>query len=45
MERDVAGDFDHPRVPDGHRLKRHLLYRIGRERWRAGPNAGISGRG
>ncbi|KAA0683461.1 GNAT family N-acetyltransferase [Roseomonas genomospecies 6] len=45
MERDTAGDFDHPWVPDGHRLKRHVLYRIGRERWRAGLDAGISGRG
>jgi ribosomal-protein-alanine N-acetyltransferase len=22
------GEFDHPRIPDGHRLKRHVLYRI-----------------
>lgn len=21
-----AGEFDHPRIPDGHRLRRHLLY-------------------
>jgi RimJ/RimL family protein N-acetyltransferase len=28
MVRDPAGDFDHPRVPDGHPLKRHVLYRI-----------------
>lgn len=27
MTRDEAGDFDHPRVPDGHPLKRHVLYR------------------
>jgi ribosomal-protein-alanine N-acetyltransferase len=26
MER--AGEFDHPRLPDGHPLRRHLLYRI-----------------
>lgn len=26
-------DFDHPRVPDGHALKRHVLYRHTRERW------------
>jgi ribosomal-protein-alanine N-acetyltransferase len=33
MRRDPAGDFDHPRVPDGSPLKRHVLYRIGRARW------------
>jgi RimJ/RimL family protein N-acetyltransferase len=30
MVRDLAGDFDHPRIPDGHPLKRHVLYRIRR---------------
>lgn len=33
MQRDPAGDFDHPRVPDGSPLRRHVLYRIGRARW------------
>jgi len=33
MKRDPADDFDHPRVPDGSPLKRHLLYRIDRARW------------
>lgn len=28
MTRDVDGDFDHPRVPAGHRFERHVLYRI-----------------
>lgn len=28
MKRDVAGDFDHPRVPAGHLFERHVLYRI-----------------
>ena len=28
MARDVAGDFDHPSVPPGHALSRHVLYRI-----------------
>lgn len=28
MVRDAAGDFDHPRIPEGHRLQRHLLYRF-----------------
>ena len=33
MHRDPADDFDHPRVPAGHRLKRHVLYRITRNEW------------
>jgi RimJ/RimL family protein N-acetyltransferase len=28
MTRDPADDFDHPNVPAGHRLRRHVLYRI-----------------
>jgi ribosomal-protein-alanine N-acetyltransferase len=35
MTHDPADDFDHPRVPDGHPLKRHVLYRLSVERWRA----------
>ncbi len=27
MTRDIDGDFDHPRVPKGHALARHVLYR------------------
>lgn len=30
MERDAASDFDHPRVPEGHRLRRHVVYRLAR---------------
>ncbi|MFZ2005000.1 MAG: GNAT family N-acetyltransferase [Stellaceae bacterium] len=30
MTRDVDGDFDHPRVPEGHPLVRHVLYRLRR---------------
>jgi RimJ/RimL family protein N-acetyltransferase len=30
MTHDVAGGFDHPLLADGHRLKRHVLYRISR---------------
>jgi RimJ/RimL family protein N-acetyltransferase len=33
MTHDPADDFDHPRFPAGHRLSRHVLYRIDRERW------------
>ncbi|MDE1146596.1 MAG: GNAT family N-acetyltransferase [Azospirillaceae bacterium] len=27
MTRDAAEDFDHPRLPEGHALRRHVLYR------------------
>jgi RimJ/RimL family protein N-acetyltransferase len=30
MTRDPADDFDHPRLPVGHRLRRHVLYRLSR---------------
>ena len=36
MRRDPADDFDHPLVPDGHRVKRHVLYRLKRSEWEAG---------
>jgi RimJ/RimL family protein N-acetyltransferase len=29
MTRDAGGDFDHPRIEEGHPLRRHVLYRIG----------------
>jgi hypothetical protein len=29
MTRDPAEDFDHPAVPEGHELRRHVLYRLG----------------
>lgn len=35
MEHDAAGDFDHPRLPPGHPLQRHVLYRLSKERWAA----------
>lgn len=28
MARDQAGDFDHPALPAGHPLRRHVLYRM-----------------
>jgi ribosomal-protein-alanine N-acetyltransferase len=34
MTRSAQDDFDHPRVPEGHPLKRHCLYRMRREDWR-----------
>ncbi len=30
MTHDPADDFDHPRIPKGHRLERHVLYRARR---------------
>lgn len=39
MTHDPADDFDHPRVPDGHPLKRHVLYRLTAEQWRAAGDA------
>ena len=33
MTRDPADDFDHPRLPEGHRLRRHVLYRLRRPDW------------
>jgi RimJ/RimL family protein N-acetyltransferase len=30
MRHSEADDFDHPSLPDGHPLKRHMLYRISR---------------
>lgn len=30
MVRDEAGDFEHPRLPEGHALRPHVLYRIRR---------------
>ena len=28
MKRDPVEDFDHPRLPEGHHLRRHVLYRL-----------------
>ena len=33
MTHDQRDDFDHPALPVGHRLRRHVLYRIGRNQW------------
>jgi RimJ/RimL family protein N-acetyltransferase len=30
---DAGGDFDHPALPAGHRLRHHVLYRITRQRF------------
>jgi len=36
MHRSAEDDFDHPRLPAGHRLAPHVLYRLKVEEWRAG---------
>ena len=28
MTRDPLGDFDHPNIPEGHKLRLHVLYRV-----------------
>jgi RimJ/RimL family protein N-acetyltransferase len=35
MVRDPAADFDHYRMPAGHRLQAHVLYRLERDAWSA----------
>lgn len=30
MRRDMASDFDHPKLPEGHPLRRHVVYRLAR---------------
>jgi RimJ/RimL family protein N-acetyltransferase len=34
---DPAEDFDHPHLLEGHPLRRHVLYRLSRERWAVSP--------
>lgn len=33
MQRSPADDFDHPRLPEDHPLRRHVLYRLSRTEW------------
>jgi ribosomal-protein-alanine N-acetyltransferase len=33
MTHQAADDFDHPKLPDGHPLRRHVLYRLRRADW------------
>lgn len=44
MRRDPADDFDHPSLPEGHRLRRHILHRLSREAWTKRTN-GAAGEG
>src|ERR1700747_1334512 len=33
MTHDAAENFDHPQIPAGHPLRRHVLYRLARGKW------------
>ena len=35
MRHDPAGGFDHPRIAEGHPLRRHVLYRLARKDFHA----------
>ncbi|WP_158933185.1 GNAT family N-acetyltransferase [Acidisphaera sp. S103] len=35
MTRDASDDFDHPRIPEGHSLRRQVLYRLTQKQWRS----------
>jgi RimJ/RimL family protein N-acetyltransferase len=42
MTRDPAEDFEHPALPAGHPLRRHVLYRLSRARFSGtGPNCDV----
>lgn len=41
MTRSPQDDFDHPLLPAGHRLRRHVLYRLTRRDW-AASNSGAA---
>lgn len=44
MTHDPDDDFDHPSLPPGHRLRRHVLYRMERSEWNAAVQRAIGGR-
>jgi RimJ/RimL family protein N-acetyltransferase len=45
MTRDPARDFLHPNLPEGHPLRAHMVWSIGREAWRRVPTpAHVGGR-
>ena len=39
MTRDPKDDFNHPLIPEGHRLRPHVLYRLKRDEWK--PQYGV----
>lgn len=34
MHYNPKDDFDHPKLPEGHKLRRHVLYRLSQKEWR-----------
>jgi RimJ/RimL family protein N-acetyltransferase len=44
LHRSPADDFEHPRLPEGHPLRRHVLYRLRRSEWSpaAGEEPGVA---
>jgi ribosomal-protein-alanine N-acetyltransferase len=44
MRHDPADDFDHPRIPPGDPLRRHVLYKLERAAW-SSPVTGVRPRG
>src|SRR5262245_29745139 len=43
MQRDPADDFDHPKIPIGHPLRRHVLYRLDQGAFATGARPGDLG--
>lgn len=33
MHHNSQDDFDHPKIPEGHKLRRHVLYRLEAQKW------------
>jgi 3-dehydroquinate dehydratase/shikimate dehydrogenase len=40
MHHDPKDDFDHPKLPEGHPLRKHVLYRLKKSEWKR--RAGMS---
>lgn len=38
MHNDPQDDFDHPKLPEGHPLRRHVLYRLEKSEWEKRPD-------
>ena len=41
MHRDPKDDFDHSKLPEGHWLRRHVLYRIRKDEWYTQMNSNL----
>lgn len=44
MSYESASDFNHPRLPEGHSLRRHVLYRLSHDDWKAKEGWPVTGR-